>query len=180
MNLGSFLTRSFRTIAKIDTLVTKTKQARMSCLLQFDGGASPNPGPASGAYVLYSPPVKQEGSICRLVIQEGYKFIPHATNNEAEYTGLILGLEAALNYGITDIEIEGDSQLVVNQVPGAWHVKTPALVPYRSKAANLYFKFQKRQIRHIPRELNSDADHLTREALQTRQEIHRKSGSLVI
>ncbi len=152
----------------------------MSYLLQFDGAANPNPGPASGAYVLFSPPLKDNGSICRFVVEEGYRYLPHATNNEAEYTGLILGLEAAKNHGVNKIEIEGDSQLVINQVLGSWQVKTPNLVPLKSKAASLYYSFPTRLLRQIPRDLNSDADFLSKEALQTKMEIHRKSGSLVI
>jgi ribonuclease HI len=152
----------------------------MSYLLQFDGAANPNPGPASGAYVLFSPPVKDNGSICRFVVQEGYRFLPQATNNEAEYTGLILGLQAAKEQGVTKIEIEGDSQLVINQVLGSWHIKTPSLVPLRSKAANLYYTFPTRLLRHIPRELNTDADFLSKEALQAKTEVHRKTSSLVI
>lgn len=152
----------------------------MSYLLQFDGAADPNPGPASGAYVLFSPPRKDNGSICRFVVEEGYRFLPKATNNEAEYTGLILGLQAAREHGVKNLEIEGDSQLVVNQVLGAWQVKTPTLVPLKSKAANLYYSFPTRLLRHIPRELNTDADYLSKEALQTKAEVHRKTSSLVI
>lgn len=165
---------------KFEQAVIAKKPLRMSYLLQFDGAADPNPGPASGAYVLFSPPVIQEASLCRLVVEEGYKFLPHATNNEAEYTGLILGLEAAQRHGVTKIEIEGDSMLVVNQVQGAWQVKTPSLVPLKSKAASLYYKFPTRLLRHIPRDLNADADFLSKEALETKTEVHRKTSSLVI
>ena len=152
----------------------------MSYLLQFDGAANPNPGPAAGAYVLFSPPVNDKGSICRFVVQEGYRFLPTATNNEAEYTGLILGLQAAKDHGVMKIEIEGDSQLVVNQVLGAWQVKTSTLVPLKSKAASLYYTFPTRLLRHIPRELNTDADSLSKEGLEARTEVHRKTSSLVI
>lgn len=152
----------------------------MSYLLQFDGAANPNPGPASGAYVLFSPPQKDNGSICRFVIQEGYRFLPHATNNEAEYTGLILGLQAAKEYGVTKIEIEGDSQLVINQVLGAWQIKAPNLLQMKSKAAALYYTFPERLLRQVPRDLNQDADALSKEALETKTEIHRKTGSLVV
>jgi ribonuclease HI len=161
-------------LPKIDTLRTPPFQVKMSYLLQFDGAANPNPGPASGAYVLFSPPFEENGSIIRTVIQEGYRFIPHATNNEAEYTGLILGLQAAKQHKIQQLDIEGDSQLVVNQVLGAWQVKTPNLVPLKSNAANLYTTFPFRLLRQIPRERNTDADALSKEALQTRQEVHRR------
>jgi ribonuclease HI len=168
--------RSFfllKKLPKIEALRTPSYQLKMAYLLQFDGAADPNPGPASGAYVLFSPPVQEHGSLIRTVVQEGYRFIPHATNNEAEYTGLILGLEAAKKHNVQHLEIEGDSNLVVNQVLGAWQVKTPTLVPLKSKAATLYWSFPKKILRHIPRELNQDADALSKEALQIRQEVHR-------
>ncbi len=165
---------------KFESIAMQKRPVRMSYLLQFDGAANPNPGPASGAYVLFSPPIKDNGSICRFVVEEGYRFLPKGTNNEAEYTGLILGLEAAKEHGVKNIEIEGDSQLVINQVLGAWQVKTPSLVPLKSKAAKLYYTFPTRLLRQIPRELNTDADTLSKEALQTRTEVHRKTSSLVI
>lgn len=146
----------------------------MSYLLQFDGASEPNPGPSGGAYVLFSPPIQEDNQLVRRVIQEGYQFLPHATNNEAEYTGLILGLQAALQLGIQNIEIEGDSALVVNQVQGLWKVKAVNLAPYRHKAANLFYKFKNRKIQHIPRDLNEDADRLSIEAIQAKKEVHRK------
>ncbi len=176
-----FLSRRFFSLgSKIERTVIQKKPVNMSYLLQFDGAADPNPGPASGAYVLFSPPTKDNGSLCRFVVEEGYRFLPKATNNEAEYTGLILGLQAAREHGVKNIEIEGDSQLVINQVLGAWQVKTPTLVPLKSKAANLYYTFPTRLLRHIPRELNTDADYLSKEALKTKTEVHRKTSSLVI
>jgi ribonuclease HI len=166
--------RNFRPTNKLEPLQTPRYSLKMAYLLQFDGAADPNPGPASGSYVLFSPPCIEDGSLVRHVVQEGYRFIPHATNNEAEYTGLILGLEAAKQHKVENIEIEGDSNLVVNQVLGAWQVKTASLVPLKSKAANLYWNIPKRILRHIPRERNEDADRLSKEALKTRQEIHRR------
>jgi len=175
-----FYPRFFSIVSKFEKSLVVRRPIRMSYLLQFDGAANPNPGPASGAYVLFSPPKKDNGSLCRFVVQEGYRFLPHATNNEAEYTGLLLGLQAAKENGVTKIEIEGDSQLVINQVLGAWQVKTPSLVPLKSKAASLYYTFPTRLLRHIPRELNTDADFLSKEALQAKTEVHRKTSSLVI
>jgi ribonuclease HI len=142
-------------------------------LLQFDGAANPNPGPASGAYVLFGKPEVEDEYLVRKVIQEGYKYIPNATNNEAEYTGLILGLEKALELGIQQLKIEGDSNLVVNQVQGLWKVKEPRLVKYNQKAKELYAKFTEIRIYHIPREENKDADALSKEGIEIKKEVHR-------
>lgn len=149
----------------------------MAYLLQFDGASEPNPGPSGSAYVIFSPILTDEsGDQIRNVVQEGFTYIPHATNNEAEYTALILGLTNALNLGITEIEVEGDSNLVVNQVQGLWKVKVPKLVPLQSKANKLLWKFKKWSVKHIYREENTDADRLSKEALVLRKEEHRSSS----
>lgn len=146
----------------------------MLFLLQFDGASEPNPGPSGSAYVIFSPiQIDEQGEQYRNVIQEGFTYIPHATNNEAEYSALILGLTKALELGITEIDVEGDSNLVVNQVQGLWKVKVPKLVPLQSKANKLLWKFKKWSVKHIPREENTDADRLSKEALTVRGEEHR-------
>lgn len=147
----------------------------MSYLLQFDGASEPNPGPSGSAYVIYSPiQTDENGDQVRTVIQEGFTYIPRATNNEAEYTALILGLTKALELGITEIEVEGDSNLVVQQVQGLWKVKVPKLVPLQSKANKLLWKFKKWTVKHIPREENEDADRLSKEALHVKGDEHRR------
>jgi|688.fasta_scaffold674636_2 ribonuclease HI len=146
-------------------------------LLQFDGASEPNPGPSGAAYVIYSPPKIQGDELIREVIQEGYKYIPHGTNNEAEYSALILGLTEALKLGITNLQIEGDSNLVIQQVQGKWKVKAPHIVPYRSKANSLLAKFKSYSLSHIPREENTDADSLSKEAIETKMTLFRKSES---
>lgn len=143
-------------------------------LLQFDGASEPNPGPSGSAYVLFSPPRLYQSELIREVVQEGYKYIPHATNNEAEYTALILGLEEALKLGIETIRIEGDSNLVIQQVQHLWNVKAPTLIPLCAKASSLLLKFKSYTISHIPREENQDADALSKEAIQTKQYCIRK------
>jgi ribonuclease HI len=142
-------------------------------LLQFDGAADPNPGRASGAYVLFGPPVRDGDWLVRNVIEEGFTYLDRATNNEAEYTGLILGLEKALEHKVESIKIEGDSMLVVNQVQGLWRVKEPRLVKLHARAASLFGKFKQKSIAHIPRESNEDADRLSKEGLEAKCETHR-------
>ncbi len=146
----------------------------MSYLLQFDGASEPNPGPSGSAYVIFSPiQTDENGDQFRNLIQEGFTYIPHATNNEAEYNALILGLTKALELGISEIEVEGDSNLVVQQVQGNWKVKVPKLVPLQSKANKLLWKFKKWSVKHVYREDNVDADRLSKEALVLKREEHR-------
>ncbi len=144
-------------------------------LLQFDGASEPNPGPSGAAYVIYSPPRLQGDELIREVVQEGYSYIPHATNNEAEYQALILGLTEALKLGISKLHIEGDSNLVIHQVQHLWKVKQSHLIPLCAKASSLLLQFKSYKINHIPREENSDADSLSKEAIQIKRTISRKS-----
>ena len=93
----------------------------MSYLLQFDGLASPNPGQATAGAVLFSP----EGK----VVFELAEYLGIQTNNYAEYMGLLIGLRLAKEKNIRHIKIEGDSNLVIQQVRGLWRVKEPRLKP---------------------------------------------------
>jgi len=89
--------------------------------IYFDGGTYiSNPGAAAGAAVLYLPdPIGETVTVS--------KFLPKATNNEAEYTGLIAGLEKALELEHKSVVVFGDSDLVVKQVNGLYRVKQPHL-----------------------------------------------------
>jgi ribonuclease HI len=145
-------------------------------LLQFDGASEPNPGPSGAAYVLFSPVVKNSnGELVRNVVQEGYMYLPHATNNEAEYSSLILGLTKAYELDIWNLKIEGDSNLVVNQVQGLWKVKVARLIPLHARATELLAHFT-HTIKHIPREQNAHADKLSKEAIQMKCEAHRTTS----
>jgi ribonuclease HI len=137
---------------------TRTEGEETCYLLQFDGSAVPNPGKASGAAVLFAP-------LTREMIFEVGDYIPFATNNVAEYTGLIIGLEAALEGGVKRLIVEGDSMLVVKQVQGLWKVSAAPLKPYCEKAKGLLAKFENVIIRHVYREKNTHADALTNEVV---------------
>ena len=126
--------------------------------------------------MIFSPiQTDENGDQFRNLIQEGFTYIPHATNNEAEYNALILGLTKALELGISEIEVEGDSNLVVQQVQGNWKVKVPKLVPLQSKANKLLWKFKKWSVKHVYRDDNVDADRLSKEALVIKREEHRRA-----
>lgn len=137
----------------------------MSYLLQFDGASEPNPGPSGSAYVIFGLIYEEGDNWVRDVVAEGYVYFEHATNNQAEYNALILGLQKALALGIQSLEVEGDSNLVVNQVAEKWKVKDLKLGVLCDRAKGLYRKFPTRSIKHIPREENADADMLSKEAI---------------
>jgi ribonuclease HI len=125
-------------------------------LLQFDGASEPNPGQSSGGAVLW----KSKKKVC-----EVGKYMEMATNNEAEYTGLIIGLEVAQELGIKHLCIEGDSKLIIYQVLGHWKVKAPGLVVYHRRVLDLLKKFENVYIRHVYREQNRHADSITKDCI---------------
>jgi ribonuclease HI len=122
----------------------------------FDGASRGNPGPAAVGYVL----VDGDG-----IVEEGGETIGRATNNQAEYEALIRGLEVAANYGYDEVEIRGDSQLIVKQVTGAWQTNDPTLREYRVRVHELLQEFADYSLTHVPRETNDRADDLANEAL---------------
>ncbi|CAN1322115.1 Uncharacterized protein Mb2253c [Linum perenne] len=111
--------------------------------LYFDGASKGNPGPAGAGAVLYSPDGKMVWRLC-----EG---VGVATNNVAEYRGLLLGLKQALKRGLTDISVQGDSNLVCMQIQGIWKIKNKNLLNVGQEARELKERFRTFQIRHIPR-----------------------------
>ena len=130
----------------------------MSYLLQFDGLASPNPGQATAGAVLFSP----EGK----VVFELAEYLGIQTNNYAEYMGLLIGLRLAKEKNIRHIKIEGDSNLVIQQVRGLWRVKEPRLKPLFETIMKLLIDFKVESINHVYREYNKAADALTNECFE--------------
>ena len=125
--------------------------------LYADGAARGNPGPAGAGAAL----VDEDGH----VVGEAMRHLGHATNNVAEYTALIIGLEEARRHGVQDLEIRMDSKLVVEQMNGKWRIKHPNLKPLAIQAGALLASFPKREIRHIPRDQNAIADALANRAI---------------
>jgi ribonuclease H / adenosylcobalamin/alpha-ribazole phosphatase len=118
--------------------------------LQADGAARGNPGPAAFGYVIVAPSGEE-------VALEG-EAIGSTTNNVAEYSGLIAGLEKAIALGVTRLDIRMDSELVVRQMAGRYRVKHPGLVPLFQRARGLVEKLESWSIAHVPREQNARAD----------------------
>lgn len=133
-------------------------------LLEADGGSRGNPGPAGYGAVVWTP---DRGS----VLAEAKSSIGTATNNVAEYRGLIAGLEEAAVLGATDVEAYLDSKLVVEQMAGRWRVKNPDLAPLHQQAKDLARKFDCVSYTWIPRARNSHADRLANEAMDAAAEL---------
>jgi len=99
------------------------------------------------------------------VVAEIGTFLGIATNNVAEWTGLITGLEGALELGATDVTVRLDSELVVKQLSGQYRVKHPGLIPLHAKAKTLLRKFASHDIGHVRREKNKAADAVVNQTL---------------
>lgn len=122
--------------------------------LFFDGCSKGNPGRAGAGAVLYNDAGVE-------VFAEAAFVGDNATNNEAEYTGLVLGLNEAANRGISELRVCGDSQLVIRQMQGKYKVNSAKLIPLHEGAAVLASKFTKIEFMHVYRENNKRADALS-------------------
>ncbi len=119
----------------------------------FDGGARSNPGPAGyGVYI-----VDDLGN----VLAELHGSLGIATNNIAEYSGLIAALQWAIDHDVKQIAIKGDSLLIIEQMRGNYKVKNEGLKPLHMKARMLVMQIGNVSFHHVPRELNKDADRLS-------------------
>jgi ribonuclease H / adenosylcobalamin/alpha-ribazole phosphatase len=130
----------------------------LKVLVEADGGARGNPGPAGWGAVVREADTGQ-------ILLERAEAIGIATNNVAEYQGLIAGLRAAADLGATEVEVRMDSKLVVEQMAGRWKIKHPGLRPLAAEAAALVRRFEKVTFGWVPRERNRDADRLANEAM---------------
>lgn len=129
----------------------------MKAVLYTDGGARGNPGPAGIGVVLKSENGEVIGSIA--------ESIGEATNNVAEYSAVIAGLELALAKGVSDLDVFVDSELVVSQLKGEWKIKNDRLRILAVRARSLLNRFANSTIQHVRREDNSDADKLANQGM---------------
>ena len=129
----------------------------MTARLYTDGGARGNPGPAAYGYVLEA----EDGT---LLAAEG-EAIGVATNNVAEYRGLLAGLTRAIELAVPEVEVRSDSQLMVKQMNGEYRVKNEALRALSIEAARLARQLDRVEYVHVMRERNELADRLVNEAL---------------
>ena len=142
-------------------LISKQEEAKIfpeiEYRLQFDGCSKKNPGLAGAGAVIYK--YSKE-------IWSGYLFVgTNATNNYAEYSGLIIGLEKAVELNIKTLHVEGDSLLVINQMTGKYKCNSQNLIDQHNKAKELAAKFDIINFVHIFRNKNARADELSNQAV---------------
>lgn len=134
----------------------------MKFIVNTDGGARGNPGPAGIGFVIADGPK---------ILKEGYAYIGETTNNQAEYEALIRALEALEGMVPKDsreevsVEIRMDSELVIKQLRREYKVKDAGLKLQFAKVAENIAKFPNITFKHIPREENAHADELANEAM---------------
>jgi ribonuclease HI len=125
--------------------------------VNVDGGARGNPGPAAIGVV-----VRDEGGA---VLEELGETIGRATNNVAEYRALLRGVELAAAHGGTELDLVGDSELVVKQMKGQYKVKDANMRELNAEVKAALRPFESWSIRHVRRAENADADRLVNQAL---------------
>ena len=159
--------------SEFSLLVGSSDKSASAWLIQFDGAANPNPGPASAGAVLWSP---KDVNGHRSPVFEMGKFLGKATNNIAEIQGLLLGLKMAAMRGARDILIEGDSELIIRQQTREYKVSNKNLKVWWAEiqAAMMdEISFDWIAIRHVRREFNERADSITKEVLSKRESFTR-------
>jgi ribonuclease HI len=121
-------------------------------MLHCDGAARGNPGPAGIGVEI----TDDDGA----VVAEIAEGIGETTNNVAEYTAAIRGLERAKELGATEVLLRSDSRLLIEQLAGRWKVKNPTLQELHRRARTLVAGFERVELAHVPRERNVEADRL--------------------
>lgn len=129
----------------------------MEVVAYIDGGARGNPGPAGYGVRIEQP----DGTL----VEEFWGSIGVATNNVAEYRGLLAALEWARAHDLRHIRVRSDSQLLVQQMLGKYKVKHPGLRPLHAKARLLAHELGRVAFEHVPRESNTHADRLANAAM---------------
>jgi ribonuclease HI len=132
-------------------------ESQKAWVVMVDGAARGNPGPAGCGAVIYD----ENG----VVVKQLSRYLGHATNNVAEYEGLLMGLEALLQLGRKRIVVQSDSELLVQQLNGQYRVKDEKLKVLFQRAMTLLRQFDSYRILHVGRELNKVADRLANQAI---------------
>jgi broad specificity phosphatase PhoE/ribonuclease HI len=138
-------------------------------VVEADGGSRGNPGPAGYGAVVWT-------ADHNTVLAERKQAIGRATNNVAEYSGLIAGLEEAADLGASEVDVNMDSKLVVEQMSGRWKVKHPDMVPLYQQATALSARFDRVTYIWVPRAKNSHADRLANEAMDAAAELETSTA----
>lgn len=132
--------------------------------LHTDGGARGNPGPAGAGISLC------DAATGEAVFEAGY-WLERMTNNQAEYTGLLKGLDAATRAGVEDLSVYSDSELMVKQINGEYRVKNPNIKPLFEQAWQKLKSIPKWKVHHVRREENRRADQLANMAMDMKEDV---------
>jgi ribonuclease HI len=133
---------------------------RAELVVYCDGGARGTPGPAAIGAVVLDPSTQPPTRLATVSERIGV-----ATNNVAEYRALVAGLEAARRFPARRLRVRADSQLLVRQLEGRYRVKQAHLRPFFDRARELLGEYEDVDLRHVPREENTEADALVNAAL---------------
>lgn len=126
----------------------------MKVRIYTDGGSRGNPGPAASGAVIKEIDGHADGETIVCVS----RWLGKDTNNQAEYTAIIIGLERAKTLGATEVDMVMDSELAVRQLNGIYKVKNPEIAKRFVEVHNLIQDFKKVTFRHVRREFNKEAD----------------------
>ena len=140
-----------------NTVFSSEAAASGQYVVYSDGGSRGNPGPSASGFVIMND--NEE------VIHQGGMYLGITTNNQAEYHGVRLGLEKALEIGATSIDFRLDSLLVVNQLNGIYNIKNRELWPIHERIKELTSHFEKVTFSHVRREFNQLADGMVNKIL---------------
>ena len=136
----------------------------MQLIVEFDGGSRGNPGPAGFGSVVRS---ADDGT----ALMTAGRFIGEATNNIAEYRGLIFGLESAVKLGATQVLVRGDSELIIKQMKGQYRVKNANLRPHYERACAVAREIGSVRYEHNLRDKNETADRLANLAMDRKGDV---------
>jgi ribonuclease HI len=165
--IGNGTNSYFFTFSTFSTFFKITEQNKMFRVF-FDGCSKGNPGPGAGAAVIYAPSGAR--------VYAAGRFLQHCTNNEAEYNGLLLGLQW-LNKHHQDVgnveyaRIVGDSKLVIEQMKGAYKVNAVNLQPLFVEAQALTRQMPRVEFEHVVRSANAEADMQCNKACNMRADV---------
>jgi len=138
-------------------------------VIYTDGGSRGNPGPAAAAFIL----TDKTGNR----LQANALFLGEATNNVAEYTGILKALQAAKQIGARKVAVFSDSELLVKQINGQYKVKSEQLIPLFRQTINLLSELESWKVRHVTREKNKQTDELVNKALNLEQDVSLEPDS---
>jgi ribonuclease HI len=127
-------------------------------VMNFDGCSKGNPGIAGAGAVIYKNEIE--------ILSDSFFVGEKATNNHAEYAGLILGLQQAVELDIKRLMVKGDSQLVINHMKGIYKCSSPNLIELYNRAKELESKFDEIYYEHVLRNFNKRADELSNDAIK--------------